>query len=259
MYDWPEVRAATDAFWARAASNLRDLGIAAPAGLTRDRDLRTVWQSPDLLIAQTCGLPLVRGECGEAVPIGQPSYNVPGCGAGTYSSAILTRDDGRRTLADFTDAVAAINGWDSQSGCNALKSWVLGSGGDRAPVFGRVVLSGAHRASADLVAGGDADICALDAVAWALYQLAEPERASRLRPIDWTEHMPSLPYVSAPGLAGHRAEICAALDDAAAATPRTPAIPVKVREARLADYQSVGQMDEKVSVVALEPQESAHY
>jgi hypothetical protein len=37
MYDWPEVREATDAWWAGLARHLRDAGFEAPDRLTRAR------------------------------------------------------------------------------------------------------------------------------------------------------------------------------------------------------------------------------
>ena len=51
MYDMPPLRAANDAFWTAIRA---ELGYG-PEHLTRTDDPWPVWQSPDLLFAQTCG------------------------------------------------------------------------------------------------------------------------------------------------------------------------------------------------------------
>ena len=57
MYDRPETQDATDRFWALIRDRLRAGGIPAPDHLTRDRDPWDIWTDPDLVLAQTCGLP----------------------------------------------------------------------------------------------------------------------------------------------------------------------------------------------------------
>lgn len=262
MYDWPEVRSETDAFWALASETLRGYGIGS-TGLSRGDDLAAAWRDPALLLAQTCGLPLVRGACGEAVPFARPHYQVEGCGIGTYRSAIVVRADEPGDLAAFRGRRAVINGWDSQSGCNALldvvRIDVVGakmSTGE--PFFQDALVSGTHRASADLVAGGGADVCALDAVSWSLYKLAEPQRARSLRVLTWSAEAPSLPYITAPANARHAAHLCEALDLAASDSPACPAIPVRVMLAELADYGPIIEMSERVKGVTLAPQVASH-
>jgi hypothetical protein len=61
MYDRPETRAATDRFWELTRDALSLRGIDAPEALTRDRDPWDIWQAPDLVLAQTCGLPYRSG------------------------------------------------------------------------------------------------------------------------------------------------------------------------------------------------------
>ena len=60
MYDWPELRPATDRLWAAVRDGLRQRGVAAPEGLTRDVGLMAGWTDPGLVLGQTCGLPFVR-------------------------------------------------------------------------------------------------------------------------------------------------------------------------------------------------------
>ncbi len=51
MYDRAEVAQANDQLWAAIQSILG----YGPVTLTRDMDVWDIWQSPDLLLAQTCG------------------------------------------------------------------------------------------------------------------------------------------------------------------------------------------------------------
>ena len=48
MYDWEEVREATDRLWGLIHDALDARAIAAPRTLTRGVDMWQAWQSPDL-------------------------------------------------------------------------------------------------------------------------------------------------------------------------------------------------------------------
>jgi hypothetical protein len=56
MYDWPEIRSATDAWWAGIA---RHAGLGFP--LTRVPDYAELWRRDDLVFSQTCGYPFTHG------------------------------------------------------------------------------------------------------------------------------------------------------------------------------------------------------
>ncbi|NIP76881.1 MAG: hypothetical protein GTN90_13250, partial [Xanthomonadales bacterium] len=102
MYDWPEVRAANDAFWTEVVRRLGEAGIAAPASLSRPADPGEGWRDPDLVLSQTCGMPYVAGHCGAAVLVGRPDYGLDGASGGAYRSAIVVRrDDRSRSLAEM--------------------------------------------------------------------------------------------------------------------------------------------------------------
>ena len=120
MYDWPEVAAKTDAFWARVAAGLAAEGVAAPPALARPADPAAAWADPALLLGQSCGLPYVSGRCGGALPVARPVYAADGCGVGTYRSALVCRAGEKGPLDAFRGRVAAVNEYGSQSGCNAL-------------------------------------------------------------------------------------------------------------------------------------------
>ena len=249
MYDWPEAQLVNDRFWTAVADRFSVNGIEAPATLTRGRAPENIWTDPDLLLAQTGGLPLLAGRCGDAVCIARPDYRVEGAGEGLYSSALICRRGDARPLERFRGARAAINGYGSQSGCNALADALPG---ERQDFFASVAVSGSHRASARMVADGAADLAAIDAVAWALFAGHEREAFGRLEVVAWTRPMPALPFITAPSRAGHAADLVAALD-AACASVTGPGVPRGVAAAGIADYEPVRAMAQGLRGLRLAP------
>ncbi len=249
MYDWPGIRAETDAFWAEVARRLGEAGIAAPAALARNPDVAASWRDPDLLLGQTCGMPFVSGFCGEARVVARPDYGLPEASGGFYRSAIIVRaeDAAGTDVALGPEAVlaqqgrrVAVNEWRSFSGHVALRACLAGlRGGAREPFFGEVVISGRHIGSARMVARGEADIAALDCVAWVLLQTHEPETAGRLAVLGMTAPAPALPFITAPRFAAIRAELAEALAGAATALPPVAGLPRGVAPADDADYAPI--------------------
>ena len=208
MYDWPEVRAQTDALWARMAELIEEAGIEAPPRLTRDRSPADMWADPELLFSQTCGLPWVAGAARATRLIATPIYHVEGCGAGVYSSAIVTRTDGPEDAAALVGRRFAANAPGSLSGWAALIDF-LG-----VEAIGSVLWTGTHRDSVIAVAEGRADAAAIDAVCWDMARRFEPA-AARLRVAAWTRPAPATPFVtSALTESGVRARLRAALVEA---------------------------------------------
>jgi ABC-type phosphate/phosphonate transport system substrate-binding protein len=249
MYDWPEVSARTDAFWARVAAGLADEGIAAPVALARPADLAEAWGDPALLLGQSCGLPYVSGRCGGAVPVARPVYAAEGCGPGTYRSALICRAGKEGPLESFRGRVVAVNEYGSQSGCNALADAVRALGD---AFFAEVVLTGAHRASALAVARGQADIAAVDAVAWALFGEVESDARRRLAVLGWTDEMPALPFIIGSGHAARAPEVLRALAGAARPDNAT-GLPVGILPAVDADYHPIRAMAARVRGLRLAP------
>lgn len=239
MYDWPEVRAETDALWAVIAANLAALGIDAPDRLDRTTPAGDGWTSPDLLVGQTCGRPYVNGLAGRVALLGRPTYDAEGAGPGRYCSVLIARSaDGRSSLGDFRGAVATCNSETSQSGWAALID-SLPHGETLDGFFDTVRFTGSHRESIRAVAGGKADIAAIDCVAWALALRHEPA-ASELKEIGRSPDYPSLPFIAANRRSEDEiARIGTALRRAVADLPR----PVRgalglsgIEDARPADY-----------------------
>ena len=266
MYDWPEVRAETDAQWARLRDGLCRRGVDAPEGLTRANtpegrlDLAALWRDPALLFAQTCWGPMGQGLAEHVQVIGQPDYSAFEGGEGEfYSSAVVMRRNGAPPSAlpgispsrgEIGQSPApklpisplegempgraeggvpaptdgrpilplgllrgrrlAFNSADSMSGILALTS-DLEAMGESLGVFSQRVETGGHRASVVAVAGGRADVAAIDCRSWAMARRFEPA-AQKLAVVGWTGRRKGLPYICARNLPP---ETLAALREAA--------------------------------------------
>ncbi|HFC05236.1 MAG TPA: hypothetical protein ENJ55_05985 [Rhizobiales bacterium] len=192
MYDWPELRTAHDAFWQDTGTRLRASGIASPASLSRSGNDESHWLDPDLLLGQTCGYPLSTALAGKVRYLATPVYNVTGCNGPYYSSAIVVRKDSPLTMENWQGGCFAFNSVMSLSGYRSIKALV----GPPETFFTNVRASGGHRNSARMVANGEADLAALDAVCWHLLQQFEPDTAAMLKIIGWTEQRPALPLIT---------------------------------------------------------------
>lgn len=194
MYDFGPAQAANDRLWALIRTGLRGRRIVAPEALTRgERAYWDAWQSPDLLVSQTCGYPFRARLHGRVTYVGTPDFGVEGCAPGYYRSVFVARkDDPRRTLADFDGARFAYNEGLSQSGWAAPQTHAAKLGLRLPPTL----QTGGHRLSAKAVAEGRADIAALDAVTHVMMQTVDPE-AKALRVVALTDPTPGLPYITA--------------------------------------------------------------
>ncbi|OYX42032.1 MAG: hypothetical protein B7Z02_13345 [Rhodobacterales bacterium 32-67-9] len=195
MYDWPEVRAENDRLWSLIRAALADEGVAAPEALTRDGSLWEAWESPDLLLGQTCGMPYRTRLHGQVELVGTPDYALPDAAPGHYYSELITRADEPGEATDFIDRTLAFNGQDSQSGWAAPQNQMARLG----LRFTHTRHTGAHRDSARAVAEGRADIAAIDAVTWRLIAAHLPGLAAKLRVIGHTDPTPGLPLITAKG------------------------------------------------------------
>ena len=192
MYDWPELEGATNALWRELAGELRACGIEAPDELSRSDDDTSFALSPDLILGQTCGYPLSTRLKGMIQYLATPEYNVEGCDGPLYSSALLVHKSSRITLKTMAGSRFAYNSENSLSGYRCVRAMV----GDPAKHFGAMVRSGAHRQSAKMVAAGQADVAALDAICWHHLMVIEPNIASKLKIIGWTKLRPGLPFIT---------------------------------------------------------------
>jgi ABC-type phosphate/phosphonate transport system substrate-binding protein len=199
MYDPAPLQGANDRFWSLIRDGLLTRGIAAPAALARGvDDLWPLWTAPDLVLAQTCGFPYRARLHGRVTLVGTPDYGVEGCAPGHYCSVIVARrDDARNDLVAFDGAALAFNDALSQSGWAAPQAAAAEAG----IALRAGPLTGAHRASIRAVAGGRADLAAIDAVTWGILQDIEPACAL-LKVVARTAPTPGLPLIAAPGADG---------------------------------------------------------
>jgi ABC-type phosphate/phosphonate transport system substrate-binding protein len=198
MYDLPELAEATAALWDGLARHLRRAGIAdVPAARLAAPVLPDHWLEPDLLLSQTCGYPL-RHVLKDAVRlVATPCYAAPACeGAGYCSLVVVPADSPAADLADLRGRRVAFNAPDSQSGFNVLRAAVapLAQGGR---FFAEAIATGSHAASLELVAGGGADVAALDCVSFALFQRGGRPATESVRILCRTAAAPALPFITA--------------------------------------------------------------
>ncbi len=206
MYDWPEVRSATDAIWA---------GIARHAGVVSELDHMSpydaLWRDPALTFTQTCGYPFTHEFKDLLHYIGTPHYQADGCEGAFYRSIIFARD--HLSLESFKGARPAINSRDSMSGFLALKA-VFAPLATRGEFFAPTLVTGGHLNSMAAVRAGQADVCAIDSVCVALARKYRPQDLQGLVEIARSPLVPGLPFVTRAGdVATLRRAVVAAFAD----------------------------------------------
>ncbi len=197
MYDPPELHAANDALWAAIGTRLGREGVDCPQGLTRGPSLETIWSDPGLLLAQTCGYPLMTTLKGRVQVVATPRYGALGCDGPRHRSfVVVRRNDPAANLSDLRGRHCAVNDLSSNTGMNLLRALIAPLSSGEA-FFGAVTLTGAHAASAEAVATGAADVAAVDCISFALLERLRPATTRRLRVLAWTAPSPGLPLVTA--------------------------------------------------------------
>ena len=191
MYDWPELRAATDVWWQAIA-----LQVGSTEALVRCDNYAALWRRPDLLFSQTCGYPITHEFDGKLTLVATPHYGADGCAGPNYQSIIFARK--QAPLEEFRSATAAVNSPDSMSGMLALKL-VFAPLAKDGRFFGRAVATGGHTASLHAVRNGTADVCATDAICVALARRYRPDYLEGLVEIARSPMVPGLPYVTVSG------------------------------------------------------------
>ncbi|MEY1556132.1 phosphate/phosphite/phosphonate ABC transporter substrate-binding protein [Yoonia sp. R2331] len=177
MYDRPANAAAHDRLWAAIREGLRDRGIDAPDGLSRDVLYRDSWARDDLVLGQICVLPWKLRFEEQLTLIGASDYGVDTCPPGFFNAVMLARaDDPRDTAALFQSRFVA-NARHSQSGYGAGRNFANRIG-LRLP---EPEITGAHDVSVQRVADGTADFCFVDAhTFWMQQQDLPAARACRV-------------------------------------------------------------------------------
>ncbi len=194
MYDWPEVRGATDALWTEIRSALLGEEIAAPERLDRSAPDATSERSEHLLLGQTCGLPYISHQFQHLSLVGSFHFDLE-CDPGDYYSVIVGRADTLTSdVSALRDSVVAFNHVGSQSGDAALRQLIAPLANGK-QFLADAMPTGSHRHSIRAVAEGRADFCCVDAVSWSLALDHEPA-AKNLQVLSTTPTGPGLPLVT---------------------------------------------------------------
>ena len=191
MYARPEAAGALDRLWTQFG---KAWSGDAPNRLTQGGDPWDHWQSPDLFLSQTCGMPYRTRLHGKVALVGSPSHGLPDLEPGYYRSVFVVREEMKSAaLADLAHARFAYNAPDSQSGWAAASAHMTSMG---LKPFRTCLRTGSHAASARAVAENRADIASLDIISWAMIERWDAW-ARALVPLDYTEPSPALPFITA--------------------------------------------------------------
>lgn len=196
-YHLPETEGAQDTFWSILAGHLKRRGIGhLPRHLTRGASVQSLLANPALIFGQCCGYDLIYGFSGSVRYIATPRYSAPGCIGASYSSLLLVREDsGFEAISDLRGHVGIINGFNSHSGANALRSMVAPFS-RKGRFFAGVKVSGGHIRSLAMLLSGEGDVMAMDCVLHALLQRHRPGALDGARIIGQTAHVPAPPFVA---------------------------------------------------------------
>lgn len=245
MYDMPWLHDANDVLWRRIRDHLRVAGVDdVPSRLDRDRPLDKIWRDPGLLLAQTCGLPLIMALRDKVRLVATPHYDFRGCEGPFYCSFVIVRSDSRfATVPMLRGCRAVINDFGSQSGMNALRQLVAPFA-DWRDFFNGITVSGGHQQSIEAVVTGVADVAAIDCVTYGLLAAHGWPHLARTRILCRTRAVPGLPLITAAAtsdatLGKLRQALRAVLRDHYAASARAALHFTAVSDLEIGDYQKV--------------------
>lgn len=158
-------------------------------------DFPSRWLSPELLLSQTCGYPLVTSLRGKVRLIGRPSYELPHSSGGYHCSLILCRTNSPITdLAGFSGSHGLINADDSNSGMNLFRHTL--SKVKEGRFFSTVSFTGAHRESIRRLKNHEGDLASIDSVTYDYLDKFQPEELKGLKIIARSDVSPCLPYIT---------------------------------------------------------------
>ncbi|RON41151.1 phosphate ABC transporter substrate-binding protein [Pseudomonas frederiksbergensis] len=158
--------------------------------------LPDLWLSPNLLLTQTCGYPLMTLLRGQVRVVGRPRYELPDSNGGNHCSLLLSRaDDPRRSLPAFHKSRGVINDEGSNSGMNLLRHRLAPLHRD-GQFFASVGISGGHRESLRWLREDLADLAAIDSVTFAYLARHAEQEVAGLRVVARSAFSPTLPYIT---------------------------------------------------------------
>jgi ABC-type phosphate/phosphonate transport system substrate-binding protein len=201
MYNFPEMRAANARFWEALRGLLVEAGLKeVPEALVFERGPVPDRLESELLFSQTCGYPLETVFKGQAIRLGAPLYEMPGCdmspGWPTHRAFFLVRADSpAQSLADLKGGVFLLNSPVSNSGMNLPRRALAEIAGGK-PFFRHVIETGGHPASLERLIRGEGDVASIDCVTYGFWRECRPEAAARVRILAETPVSPAIPFVT---------------------------------------------------------------
>jgi ABC-type phosphate/phosphonate transport system substrate-binding protein len=229
MYNFPEMREVNARFWEALRGLLLEAGLKdVPEKLGFDRRPVPDALEPSLLFSQTCGYPLETVFKGQAIRLGAPVYDVPGCALGaqgpTHCAFFIVRADSpAHDLADLKGSIFLLNSPVSNSGMNLPRRALAEIAGGKA-FFRQVIETGGHPASLDLLLRGEGDVASIDNVTYAFWSKYRPEAAAKTRILGRTPPSPSIPFVTSVATPPELVEILHAALHRLGSEPRYAAI-----------------------------------
>ncbi len=228
--------------YARIATYLADrLGVPA--------ELRAggPWDELDagrIDVAFVCGLPYSERHDRPDRPIEllcAPLMAAPRYGgrAVYFTDVVVRRDHPARVFADLRGAAWAYNDGGSHSGYNVVRHHLLALGETRG-YFGRVVASGAHQTSIQMVLDGAVDASGIDSTVLELETARRPELEVALRTVAAIGPSPIPPVVVTRGL---EASLRARLQHAFLTMSADPAGRAILADARMTGFVPVRDAD----------------
>ena len=196
-YYFPHLAPHYDALWRHVARELRGAGVeGVPAALADPMAYRAHWGDDDrLLLTQCCGYHVATGAQDLQV-VAAPHFEIEGVAPGEYRSLIvMNKKSTARTLSDFKQGCAVFNENQSFSGYTAMLCTIPPQfQGDQ--FFSELTPAGTHHEAMKLIAAGEADVAAIDAVTYELLTSYDSELAANLRWIEQTEPAEAPPFVT---------------------------------------------------------------
>jgi ABC-type phosphate/phosphonate transport system substrate-binding protein len=188
MYPFAQLDCAYDELWGSVHRQLS----WSPAHLDRAHDVHDVWLKPALVLAQTCGWPLVTGLLDRVRVLGSFRHTHALSDGYRYRTVIVAREQ-RPSPADFAGETAAVNSEISLSGWVSLIVAVHGPGG---AWTGPVQWTGAHVESLRVLQRGEAMVASIDSVSLSHIRRYMPELLDGLHEVGHGPLVPSLPLIT---------------------------------------------------------------
>jgi ABC-type phosphate/phosphonate transport system substrate-binding protein len=197
MYNFPEMREVNARFWEALRGLLLEAGLNdVPESLIFERRPVPDRLEAQMLFSQTCGYPLETVFKGQAIRLGAPIYDVPGCDGPTHRAFFLVCENSpAQSLADLKGSVFLLNSPVSNSGMNLPRRALAEIAGGE-PFFRQVIETGRHPASLERLLRGEGDVASIDNVTYAFWRKYRPEAAARVRILAETPPSPAIPFVT---------------------------------------------------------------